>query len=88
MGLEPAIPDKEGRHAKHPAIGDVEMASTVKSFDLSGTMHGYVTQGPALAERDVSNSTGLQERERERYRREREREREREKKEDEIESEE
>ena len=22
MGLEPAISDREGKHAKHPAIGD------------------------------------------------------------------
>jgi hypothetical protein len=56
VGLEPAIPDKEGRHAKHPAIRDGKSIARPQSsqFDLSDTMHGYVAQCLTLAERDVS----------------------------------
>ena len=44
VGLEPAIPDKQGRRARHPAIGDSKSIARPQSsqLGLSDTMHGYM----------------------------------------------
>ena len=48
VGLEPAISDKECKHARHPAIGDGKSIACSQSsqFDLSDTMHGYMDAMP------------------------------------------
>jgi hypothetical protein len=48
VGLKPAISVKEGRHAKHPAIGNGKSIACPQSsqFDLSDTMHGYMDTMP------------------------------------------